>query len=283
VVSREIAGIVKLFTKSVPRNVFCKPHTRAAGSSLVIGPRDSLVNVTMITIPTISLRGGACVSPAAPEISDPNLPLGSPVGLARAWASAGFPQLHVADLDALGGSGTNVTLMDEIVRDGGIGIQAASGAHTTDAVDRLFDAGAARVVLDVSAVEEPAWLATIADTYPGSVVVATDVRERRVVTRGWVRNLPVNIFDVVEELEGMPLGGLLISVVHGGGSATSADLSLLEDIAEACDFPVLTVGGVVTMNDLRALEHRGVSAVVLGSVLYSGALDARAVAQEFSS
>src|SRR4029078_11304108 len=75
----------------------------------------------------------------------------------------------------------------------------------------------------------------------------------------------------------------LISVVQGGGSATSADLSLLEDIAEACDFPVLTVGGVMTMNDLSALEHRGVSAVVLGSVLYSAALDARAVAQEFSS
>ena len=237
----------------------------------------------MITIPTISLRGGACVSPGAADVSDPNLPLGSPVGLARAWAAAGFPQIHVADLDALGGSGTNATLIDEIVRDGGIGIQAASGAQTTDAVDRLFDAGAARVVLDVAAIEEPAWLATMADAYPGSVVVATDVRERRVVTRGWVRNLPVNIFDVVEELEGMPLGGLLISVVHGSGSSTSADLSLLEDIAETCDFPVLTVGGVMTMNDLRALEHRGVSAVVLGGVLYSGALDARAVAQEFNS
>src|SRR5437763_790978 len=201
----------------------------------------------MITIPTIALRGGACVSPGASEVSDPNLPLGSPLGLARAWAAAGFPQLHVADLDAIGGSGTNAALLDEIVRDGGIGIQAASGAQTSDAVDRLFDAGAARVVLDVSTVEEPAWLARIADAYPGSVVVATDVRERRVVTRGWVRNLPVNIFDVVEELEGMPLGGLLISVVHGRGSSTSADLSLLEDIAEACDFPVLTVGGVMTM------------------------------------
>ena len=236
----------------------------------------------MITIPTISLRGGACVSPAA-EVSDPNLPLESPVGLARAWASAGFPQLHVADLDALGGSGTNASLMDDIVRDGAIGIQAASGAHTTDAVDRWFDAGATRVVLDVSAVEEPTWLATITEAYPGSVVVATDVRERRVVTRGWVRNLAVNIFDVIEELDGLPLGGLLVSVVHGGRSPTATDLSLLEDIAEACDFPVLTVGGVSTMNDLRALEHRGVSAVVLGSVLYSGALDARAVAQEFNS
>lgn len=173
--------------------------------------------------------------------------------------------------------------MDDIVRDGAIAVQAACGALTTDAVDRLFDTGLSRVVLDVSAVEEPAWLATIADAYPRSVIVSTDVRERRVVTRGWVRNLSVDIFEVVEELSDMPLGGLLISVGNGTGKLTSVDLSLLEDIAEACDFPVLTVGGVSTMNDLRALEHRGVSAAVLGGVLYSGALDARAVAQEFSS
>ena len=239
--------------------------------------------MTVITIPTITLRGGSCVAPGATEASDRNLPLDSPVGLARAWASAGFPQLHVADLDALGGTGTNRALMDEIVRDGAIAAQAACGALNTDAVDRLFDAGFSRVVVDVAAVEEPEWLASIADGYPGSVLVATDVRERRVVTRGWVRNMSVDIFDVVEELSGLPLGGVLISVANGGGSLTSVDLSLLEDIAEECDFPVLTVGGVATMNDLRALEHRGVSAVVLGSVLYSGALDARAVAQEFSS
>ena len=202
--------------------------------------------------------------------------------MARAWAGAGFAQVHVADLDAVGGSGSNGGIIDEIARDGAITVQVATGAQTTDAVDRLFDGGVARVVLDVAAVEDSTWLGTIAGMYPGSLVVATDVRERRVVTRGWVRNLPLDIFDVVEELEGLPLAGLLISVVQEG-SSSAADLSLLEDIAEACEFPVLTAGGVLTMDDLRALEHRGVSGVVLGNVLYSGALDVRAVAQEFKS
>jgi phosphoribosylformimino-5-aminoimidazole carboxamide ribonucleotide (ProFAR) isomerase len=200
----------------VPRNVFCKPRTRAAVAKPGHRLRDCLVSDDDHNSDH-PLRGGACVSPGAADISDPNLPLGSPVGLARAWAAAGFPQIHVADLDALSGSGTNATLMDEIVRDGGIGIQAASGAQTTDAVDRLFDAGAARVVLAVAAIEEPAWLATMADAYPDRWL-SPPTFERRVVTRGWVRNLPVNIFDVVEELEGMPLAGLLISVVHGSGS-----------------------------------------------------------------
>jgi phosphoribosylformimino-5-aminoimidazole carboxamide ribotide isomerase len=239
--------------------------------------------VTVITIPTIELRNGACVVSAATAAADPELSALNPVGRARAWATAGFPRVHIADLDALNGCGTNALLIDEIVRDGAISIQAAVGAQSTEAVDRLFDAGALRVVLDGRAIEDPNWVAGLAESYPGSVVVATDVRERRVVTRGWVRNLPLDIFDVIEDLEGLPLGGLLVSVTHGDGNSSAADLSLLEDIAEACEFPVLTSGGVATMNDLRALEHRGVSAVVLGNVLYSGALDARAVAQEFSS
>jgi len=237
----------------------------------------------MITIPTIELRGGAAALGPPSVTDDADLKARNPITIARAWASAGFPTTHVADLDALEGIGTNASLIDDIVRDGAIRVQAAVGARTTESVDRLFDDGAARVVLDVSAVEEPSWIASVVETYPGSVLVATDVRERRVVTRGWVRNLPVDIFDVIEELDGLPIGGLLISVVHGGRNSSSAELSLLEDIAESCDFPVMTVGGVVTMNDLRALEHRGISAVVLGNVLYSGALDARAVAQEFSS
>jgi phosphoribosylformimino-5-aminoimidazole carboxamide ribotide isomerase len=238
--------------------------------------------VTMITIPTIELRGGTCgLGPA--RLGESTVPTDSPVGVARLWGSAGFPTVHITDLDALNGSGNNASLIDEIVRDGAVSIQVATGAHTTDAVDRLFDSGAARVVLDVSAVEEPSWIASVVESYPGSVLVATNVRERRVVTRGWVRNLPVDIFDVVEELAGLPLCALLISVLPGDGTSSASELSLLEDVAEACDCPVMTMGGVVTINDLRALEHRGISAAILGSELYSGALDARAVAQEFSN
>src|SRR4051812_32392022 len=140
----------------------------------------------MITIPKIELRGGACL-PGGPEgDGEPALSVRSPVGLARAWAGVGFPRVHVADLDAINGSGTNAPLIDEIGRDGAISIQAAAGANCTDSVDRLFEAGAAQVVLDIRAIEEPNWLAAIAESYPGSVVVSTDVRERRVVTRGWV-------------------------------------------------------------------------------------------------
>src|SRR5262249_60974822 len=97
---------------------------------------------------------------------------------------------------------------------------------------------------------------------------------------GWEGILSVDVLDLVSELNGVPLGGLLVSP-GGADNGRGFDLSLLEDIAEASDFPVIADGGVSAMNDLRALEHRGVSAVLLGGALYSGELDARHVAMEF--
>lgn len=236
--------------------------------------------MTMIAIPAVDIRGGACVEPSTTEAETAGLPLGEPVGIARAWANAGFRRLHVVDVDAASGNGSNEARIEDIIRDNAIDIQAGGGIQSKEQIERLIEVGASLVVLGARAIDEPEWLAGAAEDFPGLLVVATDVRERRVVTRGWVRNIPIDIFDLIDDLDGLALGALLISAVHGTGR-DGADLSLLEDIAEACDFPVIAAGGAATMSDLRALEHRGISAVVLGSALYSGALDARAVASEF--
>src|SRR5262249_16190364 len=119
------------------------------------------------------------------------------------------------------------------------------------------------------------------ELFPGMLIVATDVRERRVVTRGWVRSLPLDILDVASELNGLPLGGLLVSTAPGEASRSGSDLALIEDLVEACDFAVIGAGGVSSMSDLRALEHRGVSAVIVGDALYTGAIDAHNASMEF--
>lgn len=237
----------------------------------------------MIVIPSIDLRHGACLQPRGIDGGADMVPPGHPVTIARAWANAGFHRLHVLDLDAESGDGSNAALVEDIIRDGALDVEASGGVQSISHIDRFIQAGATRVVLGSRAFEEPSWLAAAAEAYPGVLVVRTDVRERRVVLRGWVRNLPLDIFDVIDDLGGLSLGGLLLSAVAGNSHRTPVDLALLEDVAEACEFPVTAVGGISTMNDLRALEHRGVAAALPGDALYSGELDARAVAQEFGS
>src|SRR5215208_2839740 len=192
----------------------------------------------MITIPAIETRNGECAF-ATPTSTDALLAARTPLAIARSWATTGFRRLQISDSD-LGFSGRkHAGVVEEIVRDGMVSVQAVVNGQSTEAVERLVDAGADRLVLHASAVDDPSWIETLAHAYPSSVLVATDVRERRTVTRGWVRSVPVDIFDLIGDLEGLPLAGLLISVANGNGSASTAELALLEDLAETSGFPVL--------------------------------------------
>ena len=230
----------------------------------------------MLAIPRVEIRGGICVRPSGEPGA--GIPVGDAIGVVRSWAHVGFHRIHLSDGDAIAGTGTNATLIEDIVRDGALEVEVSDAAESSERIEQVVSAGAVRVIVGPRGLEEPEWLTGAAELYPGLLVVATDVRERRVVTRGWVRTLPVDILDLVNELSGVPLGGLLVSPGNGD---VAFDLSLLEDIAESSEFPVFADGGVSALSDLRALEHRGVSAVLLGSALYTGELDAWSVAREF--
>ena len=235
----------------------------------------------MIAIPAVDLRDGVCVQLVGGSFAQEKVRLENPVNVARSWEHYGFHRLHVVDLDAATGRGSNISIVRSLLFDSGIPIQVGGGVRSGELVEELLDAGASRVIVGTRAIEEPEWLAELAARHPGEIIVACDVRERRVTTRGWAHTLPLDILDVVEELNPLPLAGLLVTAVHREGQMQGTDLPLMEDVAEASHFPVFASGGVATMQDLRALEHRGMAGVVIGMALYTGALDPIVVAGEF--
>lgn len=235
----------------------------------------------MIAIPAVDLRDGACVQLVGGSFSDERVRLDNPLEVARSWEHYGFHRLHVVDLDAATGRGSNLPMVRSLLSDCSVPVQVGGGVRSSEAVSDLLDAGASRVIVGTRAIEEPDWIADLAARHPGEIIVACDVRERRVTTRGWVHTLPIDILDLVEELSSLPLGGLLVTAVHREGQMQGTDLPLMEDVAEASSFPVFASGGVASMQDLRALEHRGLAGVVIGMALYTGALDPVVVAGEF--
>jgi phosphoribosylformimino-5-aminoimidazole carboxamide ribotide isomerase len=235
----------------------------------------------MIAIPAVDLRDGACVQLLGGSHAREQLRPENPAEVARSWTRYGFRRLHVADLDAATGRGRNLGVVREILHDTPAEVQVGGGIRESDQIADLFGDGASRVVVGTRALEEPEWLAEIAEDFPGQVIVASDVRDRHLVTRGWARTFPVNILDAIEELNEFPLGGLLITAVHREGQMQGVDLPLMEDIAEASRVPVFASGGVASVRDLRALAYREIAGVVVGMALYTGALDPRAVAGEF--
>ncbi|MDB4900370.1 MAG: 1-(5-phosphoribosyl)-5-(5-phosphoribosylamino)methylideneamino imidazole-4-carboxamide isomerase [Gemmatimonadetes bacterium] len=236
----------------------------------------------MIAIPAVDLRDGVCVQLVGGSYQQERVRLDNPIDVARSWERYGFNRLHIVDLDAATGRGTNLPVMRNLLFDSTVPIQVGGGVRSGELVEELLEAGAMRVIVGTRAIEEPDWLVGLAAQHPGEIIVACDVRERRVTTRGWAHTLPVDILDVVNELNGLPLGGLLVTAVHREGQMQGTDLPLMEDVAESSNFPVFASGGVTTMQDLRALEHRGLAGVVIGMALYTGALDPIVVAGEFS-
>jgi phosphoribosylformimino-5-aminoimidazole carboxamide ribotide isomerase len=235
----------------------------------------------VIAIPAVDLRDGACVQLVGGSYTDERIRLENPAEVARSWEQFGFMRLHVVDLDAATGRGSNRFIVRSILDEADVPVQVGGGIRSGDEVEELLEAGATNVIVGTRALEEIEWLAGIATRHPGEIIVACDVRERRVTTRGWVRTLPVDILDAVEELNGLPLAGLLVTAVHREGQMQGTDLPLMEDVAEASNVPVYASGGVSSMQDLRALEHRGIAGVVIGMALYTGALDPVVVAGEF--
>ena len=235
----------------------------------------------MIAIPAVDLRDGACVQLVGGSYERERVRLQDPVAVARRWYDIGFRRLHVVDLDAATARGSNTALVDQILEASAAYVQVGGGVRTAQRVDALIAAGARHVIVGTQAIDDPDWLRAIATQYPGAIIVAADVRNRAIVTRGWRTTLSIDVADFVREVEALPLAGLLVTAVHREGEMRGPDLPLVEEIAALTAIPVIASGGVGTIGDLRALAERGASAVVIGMALYTGAIDPRAVAAEF--
>ena len=235
----------------------------------------------MIAIPAVDLRDGACVQLVGGSFADERVRLDDPAAIAREWAACGFARLHVVDLDAAIGTSSNLDVIQAILDGAKARVQVGGGVRSIDRTRSLLQNGASAVVVGTRAIEDPDWLAELAHAFPGSIIVAADVRDRTVVTHGWSRTSTTGVVDFARAVASLPLAGLLVTAVHVEGQMRGPDLRLMEDVVAASTVPVLASGGVTSLLDLRALDQRGVSAAVIGMALYTGSLDARAAAQEF--
>jgi phosphoribosylformimino-5-aminoimidazole carboxamide ribotide isomerase len=235
----------------------------------------------MIAIPAVDLREGACVQLVGGEYAAERVRLDDPVAIAAAWQDLGFDALHVVDLDAATGRGDNAAVVRDIISVVRIPVQVGGGVRDEAAIERLLAMGAARVVVGTRALEEPDWLDGAAARFGGHVVVAADVRDRDVLTRGWSRTLDEPLPELLARLSALPLAGVLVTAVHQEGRLAGPDLPLTREAADLVGHPLYASGGIATVEDLHALRAAGAAGAVIGMALYTGTLDPRQAALEF--
>ncbi len=236
----------------------------------------------MIVLPAIDLREGACVQLVGGDYATERVRLPDPAAVLADWLAAGFPEIHLVDLDAATRRGDNGAVIARLLTARAT-IQVGGGIESGERAAALLAAGATRIVVGTRAIVDPPWLAELAAAHPGRVVVAADVRGREIVTRGWTAGSGREILATLAELDRLPLGGVLVTAVHREGRLAGPDLELIEAVVAATRHPVQASGGIRDLADLRALARAGASRAVVGMAFYLGGLDRHAVIQEFAA
>jgi phosphoribosylformimino-5-aminoimidazole carboxamide ribotide isomerase len=237
----------------------------------------------MIAIPAIDLRDGCCVQLVGGSFEHERVRINDPVRVALRWADAGFRHLHVVDLDAATGRGSNRPVVTGLASATDAALQCGGGLRSTLDIEALLSCGVSRVVLGTRALRDRDWLCEVANAWPGRVVVAADAKRGATLTDGWTASLGRSVVDVVAELRDVPLASILVTAVDREGLMRGPDLPLMRHVVQSSAHPVIASGGIGTMNDLAELAQTGVYAAVIGMALYTGALEARAVAREFAA
>jgi phosphoribosylformimino-5-aminoimidazole carboxamide ribotide isomerase len=234
-----------------------------------------------VAAPALDLRGGRCVQLVGGDVAEERVSLPDPRAVASRWWEVGFGTLHLVDLDAALGAGENLALIREILACTPAQVQVGGGLRDDAAVDAALDAGAARVIVGTRAVDDPEWLSSLAERRPHRVIVAADVRGEVVLRKGWREASPLTIGALLARLGGLPLAGVLFTDVAREGRMEGIDLAGARGVVRATRHPAWISGGVTTVEELEALDQVGAAGAVLGMAIYTGRLEAAAVARRF--
>ena len=236
----------------------------------------------MIAWAAIDLRGGRAVQLVGGRPEEQPVSLREPVTVARRWLEAGFNALHVIDLDAALGTGSNQAAVEEIVAVDAR-VQVGGGLRTAADVARAIGAGADRAIVGTRAVSDTDWLRRLAEEHPERIVAAADLRDRRIVSDGWRTDTGIPVEDFLDQLEPRPLAGVLVTDVGREGRVGGVDAELFAGLVRRSRHAVQAAGGIASIDDLRELAAGGLAGAVIGMALYTGAVDPAAVAEEFDS
>ncbi|HKK93169.1 MAG TPA: 1-(5-phosphoribosyl)-5-[(5-phosphoribosylamino)methylideneamino] imidazole-4-carboxamide isomerase [Longimicrobiales bacterium] len=235
----------------------------------------------MIATPAVDLRGGRCVQLVGGRPEDEAVTLPDPVAVALDWVDQGYRALHLVDLDAALGSGDNRAVFGDILDaiPDEIDIQIGGGIRDEAAFEEVLALGPDRLVVGTRAVEDAAWRRSVAEAHPGRLVVAADIRDGDVVTKGWTESSGVDVLDFLRELDDLPLGGILCTDVGREGLMKGIDRAGVRAVVDGTRHPVWVSGGVTTLDELAFLGEIGAYGAVLGMALYTDTLDSRLVAE----
>lgn len=198
---------------------------------------------------------------------------GDPFAAAMAWQEAGAEWLHLVDLDAAFGRGSNYELLASIVERLDLQVELSGGIRDADSLERALATGCRRVNIGTAALEDPEWTRQVIAQHGDRVAIGLDVRGTTLAARGWTRE-GGDLWETLARLDAEGCARYVVTDVAKDGMLAGPNVALLQEVCARTDRPVVASGGVSTLEDLavlRDLVPQGVEGAIVGSALYAGA------------
>jgi 1-(5-phosphoribosyl)-5-[(5-phosphoribosylamino)methylideneamino] imidazole-4-carboxamide isomerase/N-(5'phosphoribosyl)anthranilate isomerase len=210
---------------------------------------------------------------------------GEPLAAALAWQTAGARWIHLVDLDAAFGRGSNRELLARVIGELDVAVELSGGIRDDDSLVAALATGCRRVNLGTAALENPDWVRQAIGEYGDRIAVGLDVRGTTLSARGWTKD-GGELFDVLARLDADGCARYVVTDVRRDGTLTGPNLELLRSVCAATDRPVVASGGVSSLADLQALAELvpiGVEGVIVGKALYAGEFTLEQALREVSA
>lgn len=233
--------------------------------------------MSFVLLPAVDVVGGRTVRLTQGEAGTETC-YGDPMSSALSWQADGAEWIHLVDLDAAFGRGSNAELMAEIVGALDIAVELSGGIRDDASLTRALATGCARVNLGTAALEQPRWCRTAIAEHGDRIAVGLDVRivdgVHVLAARGWTES-GGDLWEVLERLDADGCARYVVTDVTKDGTLLGPNLDLLRAVCARTDAPVIASGGVSCAADvaaLAALAPDGVEGAIIGKALYTGAL-----------
>jgi 1-(5-phosphoribosyl)-5-[(5-phosphoribosylamino)methylideneamino] imidazole-4-carboxamide isomerase/N-(5'phosphoribosyl)anthranilate isomerase len=222
-------------------------------------------------LPAVDVAGGRAVRLVQGEAGS-ETHYGEPLAAAMAWQQAGAQWIHLVDLDAAFGRGSNRDLLAEVVGKLDVAVEMSGGIRDDETLAAALATGCRRVNVGTAALENPSWVREAIAQYGDRIAVGLDVRGTTLSARGWTQD-GGELFDVLSRLDADGCARYVVTDVRRDGTLTGPNLELLRSVCAVTDRPVVASGGVSSLADLRALAELvplGVEGAIVGKALYAG-------------
>jgi phosphoribosylformimino-5-aminoimidazole carboxamide ribotide isomerase/phosphoribosylanthranilate isomerase len=223
-------------------------------------------------LPAVDVKDGRAVRLVQGELAKESI-YGAPLEVALEFQAAGAEWLHLVDLDAAFGRGSNAALLAEVVGALDIKVELSGGIRDDESLRRALATGCARVNLGTAALEDPQWTARVIAEFGDRIAVGLDVRGHVLAARGWTKE-GGDLFETLARLDKDGCARYVVTDVTKDGTLAGPNLELLQSVCAATNKPVVASGGISSLADIQALcdlNATGVEGAIVGKALYAGA------------